>query len=493
MHVTALPLGAGSHRAGVLTGARSASFVGLCAFTTAMLLFDNLIILKNTGIFNCALYMILAQTVLLAVLGAIGMMHTFHLPRLLAIVAGAVAMLVSIEATGTSLGIAAAIVSSLAMALLSIAWGNRLTTMPPRQVMMRFVLSALVGSALCFACFLAPARIAEGALFCTLLLACLPWITSMKDNGTIEPAPSKPPHPGEASAFALPVSALVAIGSCCLVCAFFSGATMNPYAIQSSTVSHISFTITILVLVAALATLLMRKRISLNGALFVTLVLLLGSLLMLSTGIAGSAVIPIGVIGAVRTLLWITSFIVLAAIANANPDRAIGVFALGLLVGNGALGRGIGIIASGTDQASFTDLALVGTAAIVAITLVYALINASPQANRTLSVGFDLGFKQQNEQAGTSGQEAIHPTEALYAELLSDIGLTEKEMQVALLVIDDRTYPFIAEKLEISERTVKYHAANIYRKAGVPNKAEFHAKYHGSNGPEGDPDTPRMS
>ncbi len=58
-------------------------------------------------------------------------------------------------------------------------------------------------------------------------------------------------------------------------------------------------------------------------------------------------------------------------------------------------------------------------------------------------------------------------------ESLAKYRLTEREMAVALELMSGRTYGEIAKRLFITERTVKFHAQNIYGKLGVANRREF--------------------
>lgn len=74
--------------------------------------------------------------------------------------------------------------------------------------------------------------------------------------------------------------------------------------------------------------------------------------------------------------------------------------------------------------------------------------------------------------------EADSQTEqpALAARLDSfaaDLGLTPREAQVCLYLVQGRTLPFIAEQLYVTPGTVKTHALHVYRKAGVSNKQEL--------------------
>ncbi|MGA2640801.1 MAG: helix-turn-helix transcriptional regulator [Spirochaetia bacterium] len=55
----------------------------------------------------------------------------------------------------------------------------------------------------------------------------------------------------------------------------------------------------------------------------------------------------------------------------------------------------------------------------------------------------------------------------------SRIGLTQRELQVALLLSERLSMPEIADKLFISCRTVEKHAENIYGKLGIRKKREL--------------------
>jgi DNA-binding NarL/FixJ family response regulator len=50
--------------------------------------------------------------------------------------------------------------------------------------------------------------------------------------------------------------------------------------------------------------------------------------------------------------------------------------------------------------------------------------------------------------------------------------LTEREEQVARLVVDRRTNPEVAETLFLSPKTVETHLRNIFRKLGVSSRVE---------------------
>ena len=51
--------------------------------------------------------------------------------------------------------------------------------------------------------------------------------------------------------------------------------------------------------------------------------------------------------------------------------------------------------------------------------------------------------------------------------------LTERELQLARLVVDRKTNPQIAAELFLSPKTVETHLRNIFRKIGVANRVEL--------------------
>jgi DNA-binding CsgD family transcriptional regulator len=65
-------------------------------------------------------------------------------------------------------------------------------------------------------------------------------------------------------------------------------------------------------------------------------------------------------------------------------------------------------------------------------------------------------------------QQTVRIKQSLKFENLSD-----RENQVASLLLQGKTYRTIAGELTISENTVKYHVKNIYSKFGIQSRAEF--------------------
>lgn len=59
---------------------------------------------------------------------------------------------------------------------------------------------------------------------------------------------------------------------------------------------------------------------------------------------------------------------------------------------------------------------------------------------------------------------------------MSLIKLTAQQEKVFRQLVSGQSYRDIAERLDISESTVKYHARRIYKSMGVTNRAELAAQ-----------------
>lgn len=65
-----------------------------------------------------------------------------------------------------------------------------------------------------------------------------------------------------------------------------------------------------------------------------------------------------------------------------------------------------------------------------------------------------------------------------YAGAFSQFGLTPREQEVAVLLLQGRNLPYIRETLSISEGTAKTHLLHIYRKCDVHDRQEFLSLFH---------------
>ena len=142
-----------------------------------------------------------------------------------------------------------------------------------------------------------------------------------------------------------------------------------------------------------------------------------------------------------------------------NPAKIIGAGlaanVLGVLLG-GLIGNAID---AGVPDQNHTLLAL----GVVCFTLVML-----PPLNRRLSK-----LLSGHVYLTALSEMPVQEQTKLIDELDIAEKLTAAESKVALLLIQGKAYKVIAKELFIAERTVKYHAGNIYSKAGVSSKTEL--------------------
>ena len=83
------------------------------------------------------------------------------------------------------------------------------------------------------------------------------------------------------------------------------------------------------------------------------------------------------------------------------------------------------------------------------------------------------GFGPDSSVPLSAGEELASIFEKTAEELQLRYGLTERETQIAALLLSGRSRPFIRDELVISLNTVHAHARNIYSKCGVHSQQEF--------------------
>jgi DNA-binding NarL/FixJ family response regulator len=76
-------------------------------------------------------------------------------------------------------------------------------------------------------------------------------------------------------------------------------------------------------------------------------------------------------------------------------------------------------------------------------------------------------------ELGKLGHRPHRRTRAGKADGVGIDRLTEREIQVARLVVDRKTNPQIAAELFLSQKTVETHLRNIFRKVGVTTRVEL--------------------
>ncbi len=273
------------------------------------------------------------------------------------------------------------------------------------------------------------------------------------------PAPEAPSQNAIAGADAprrqLPWPFLSALFACCMVSALFVGLATNPYIFQSQTIVRWWLVIATVALIVLLVWSICARRSDVRAFFLASLAFLLVGLFLFSTGVLGSIILPLSMVMAAETccvaLCWATACLLVRRVG----DRALPIACIGLLLGDGVAARGVGMIVNNNFTLSFPVVATAASALIAFFALFYACAtSAGARGDSVVPVGLD----ESDDRAGA---------------FLDSFGFTLQEQRVASCILEGLKYREIAERLELSERTVKFHAKNSFAKVGVSNRADF--------------------
>jgi DNA-binding NarL/FixJ family response regulator len=89
------------------------------------------------------------------------------------------------------------------------------------------------------------------------------------------------------------------------------------------------------------------------------------------------------------------------------------------------------------------------------------------------AAGARRSLLEAERELGTLGRRSHRRTRAGRADGTGLETLTERELELARLVVDRKTNPEIAAELYLSQKTVETHLRNIFRKVGVANRVEL--------------------
>ena len=186
---------------------------------------------------------------------------------------------------------------------------------------------------------------------------------------------------------------------------------------------------------------------------------------------AGAVFMQSGVTGvtdvAVKVLYSFSLALLYVALLE-GPDTGSAVLprtvAVSLLVvwGCTLVGSGLGLVLIVTTGLNPTTVTAVALGAMWLCTFVSAVLS---RAFRPMAADADSG----------------RPPEVVYIDRAEEqvrsfsrqVGLSEREQQIALLFVRGRSASRIASELTLSENTVKTHLQNIYGKAGLHSKQEL--------------------
>ena len=120
--------------------------------------------------------------------------------------------------------------------------------------------------------------------------------------------------------------------------------------------------------------------------------------------------------------------------------------------------------------------------------LVLTAYNDGESIRASLDAGADgLALKTESPQQTLAAIRQVHAGQLVFPQAarrwLKDPGRrgvtdpTPRELEVWALVADGLSNPEIAERLKLSENTVKFHVQHLFEKLGVKNRTEAAVKY----------------
>lgn len=163
-----------------------------------------------------------------------------------------------------------------------------------------------------------------------------------------------------------------------------------------------------------------------------------------------------------------------------SPLRTLGI-AYGSMEAAGALSYPLILFSeqalNGGFAAQWSTIALVALFAFIIVSVGVLIPFADKQrAGGPLdgSSGVPVNADAKAMQPDEKPEERISPEAPSALEaLLRSYGLTERELEVALLLSEGRNVPYIQEHLVISQGTAQTHTYHIYQKLGIHSKQEL--------------------
>lgn len=315
----------------------------------------------------------------------------------------------------------------------------------------------------------------------------------------------------------------------CLVSSFYIGITFVPYAISSTAIWQYSSLIVVVLFAAPLAAKVVVRRPFSDGTaglyLVVLLAVLLAGLFLISTSMI-YLILPLGMIIAANEAMLALAFVTGIQVASSRELPFTPMFALFELASGCIWMTCVGIAANNVGGTDFAGLMAVATVCIIAIAVLYlaflliAIRRFAPMAvkqsaprkggaqdenpthvrgslpqTECMQAGSGQAASAQDrpDESGEAGAGGLGATSSpsgagephahegdLDRHLeawLAQFDLTLREREVARCIIDGLAFRVIANTLEISERTAKFHASSIYRKMGIGSRNELSAAW----------------
>lgn len=158
--------------------------------------------------------------------------------------------------------------------------------------------------------------------------------------------------------------------------------------------------------------------------------------------------------------LWV-AFSHIAYAQSKDPIKTIIVMRLIsaiCYVGGAALGMAATGLAAQIDLGTLQKTTVIGYFMVIATVLLLSSEDAR------------ILFRSTQTPANAEPNDSL---ESRKEQWLDTIGLTAREKEVAVLIMQGRTQPWISEALNISRNTVGTHMRHIYQKAGVHDRQQF--------------------
>lgn len=163
------------------------------------------------------------------------------------------------------------------------------------------------------------------------------------------------------------------------------------------------------------------------------------------------------------SLFELVAYLVLGELSSRRPASAMKILSGFYLVVHTAylVGGGLGIFSHAGVFVG--DGRLVETGILIALVFVSVYCFDEKRVMSFLSNSEQL----EREEEGARGKESFAE------DVFKSFGLTDREMEVALLYAKGRSAVYIAEELQISPHTVRSHMARIYEKCLVHSRQEL--------------------
>ena len=434
-------------------------------------------------------------------------------------------------ADGEAVCLAAVCVQQVCMALLLAP----LALVVCRGSRKRLVWSVVIGVAFSLACILI-CRIFPGAIRCmttvfpfaTGLLLCVALDASRKSDAGREQRASgvEAPDAGGLSEASLKSATgarlaasvrtadpqMISVTACAIIAQFFYGAVFQPYVINASVITF-GACVAGIAIAAGIGALLVKygslaQGVAAISMLFVTVV----SLTLFALGIFESPIVSIAIVGAVSCCLSLFGWLFAYDSVVCDGRAPVPAFALFHFILGGSLGMYCGIVFHGATGSNYGMMAMVAIVGIALFTLLYIVMDrmhspdAAAKQKGAVAVaalpeaGADLPSAEMGGEIAAPAESGAGPIRdatlvggadeasdrvasgrpedvlmGVYGQRMAEMDFTDREMEVCVKLLSGMSIHAVAEELQCSDNTVKYHLRNVYHKCDVHSRDELRA------------------